>query len=354
LEEYTEYLEKIWASGRLTNNGEHVQLLEKELCEFLGVRYISLFCNGTIALLIAMRALELTGEVITTPYSFIATAHSIKWNGLNPVFVDIDAHDCNLDANKIEGQITKRTSGILPVHVYGNPCKMDEIQKIADQYGLKIIYDAAHAFGIRQNDRSILKKGDLSVLSFHATKIFHTIEGGAIVSHSTEMKRKIDDLKNFGFRDEVTIKDLGINGKMNEFQAVMGLLQLKYFDRIRHQRRLISDFYRENLRMVSGISLTPESPDIEYNYNYFPIFIDEGIYGKSRESVYDELRQQDIFCRRYFYPLITEFLEYKDFTGDSALDLGIAYQKSHQVLCLPLHTDISNSTMNKIISILKR
>ena len=352
LDEYVEYLKKIWESKQLTNNGVFHQQFETELANYLGVKYVSLFNNATTALLVGIKALDLSGEVITTPYSFVATAHAIKWNGLDPVFVDIELDYCNLDSNKIEDAITEKTTALLPVHVYGNPCDTDRIKTIAEKYNLKVIYDAAHAFGVKKDGNSILNEGDLSILSFHATKVFNTFEGGAIVSHSAEMKKKIDDLKNFGFQDQVTVEGIGINGKMNEMQASMGLLQLKYFDQVIEKRKRITEIYRKGFKNVKGIRYLADLEDVKYNYAYFPIFINENEYGKSRDDVYNALKKHNIYGRIYFYPLISRFSAYKDLFSSKSANLSMAEKISEDVICLPIYPDLSTDQVNYIISVI--
>lgn len=353
LDEYVKYLEKIWTSKQLTNNGPFHKQLEQELCEYLDVKYISLFCNGTIALLLAIKALELKGEIITTPYSFVATSHSIKWNGLTPVFVDIDVSTCNMDPDRIEKAITSKTTAILPVHVYGNPCETENINQIAKKHNLKVIYDAAHAFGVAKNGKSILNEGDLSILSFHATKVFNTFEGGAIVSHSAEMKKKIDDLKNFGFQDQITVEGIGINGKMNEVQTAMGLLQLKYINSAIDKRKKIIEIYRNALEEVDGIQFFNDIEGVKHNYAYFPVFINELEYGKSRDEVYEELKKHNIYGRRYFYPLINQFSAYKSLPSTESENLIVAEKMSNEVICLPVYPDLDHADVEKIIEILK-
>ena len=349
LKEYTQYLEEIWQSQYITNSGPFHAQLESELCKYLGVKHISLFCNGTIALLVAIKALELKGEVITTPFSFVATAQSIKWNGLDPVFVDIEPEHCNLDPNKIEQAITKKTSAILPVHVYGHPCDTQAIKKIADKYNLRVMYDSAHAFSVKKDNKSILNQGDLSVLSFHATKVFNTFEGGAIISNNQEMKKRIDDLKNFAFQDETTVDGLGINGKMNEAQAAFGLIQLKYIEKNINKREKVSDLYKEKLSDVPGIRFIQKLKNIKYNYSYMPIFIDEKAYGISRDELYDKLKNNDIFSRRYFYPLITDFPLYEK---SKSFDLKNAKLVANQILCLPIYPDLTIDDQNKICKVI--
>jgi len=348
LEKFYPYLEKIWESKHITNNGPFHKQLEKELCKYLGVKYISLISNGTVALLVAIKALELKGEIITTPYSFVATAHAIKWNGLEPVFIDIDPDTCNLNPDLIEDAITEKTTAILPVHVYGNPCETEKIQKIADKHNLKVIYDAAHAFGVKKNGKSILNDGDLSTLSFHATKVFNTFEGGAIVSHTPEMKKKINDLINFGFQNETTVKGLGINGKMNEVQSAMGLLQLKYIGQAIEKRKQITEQYRKRLNKIKGLFFLDGLENTNHNYAYFPIFINEDQYGISRDELYNKLKLFNIHCRRYFYPLISQYDEYKDINQNYENGMKI----SHGVLCLPIYPNLSNGDFERIIKIL--
>ena len=352
LEEFVPYLQKIWNNKWLTNNGEMHQELERRLAEYLGVKYISLFSNGTLALISSLQALNITGEVITTPYSFVATTHSIFWNKCTPVFVDVEPKYHNIDPTKIEAVITEKTTAIMPVHVYGNPADTDAIQKIADKYGLKVTYDAAHAFGVKKNGSSILNAGDLSVLSFHATKIYSTVEGGAVICHSQEMKHHIDNLKNFGFRGETVVEEPGINAKMNEVQAAYGLLSLKYIDEAIAKRKRIVEQYRNALRNVSGISLLPEQNGVDYNYAYFPIFVDEAKYGMSRDALYDRLKSNDILGRRYFYPLISTFEPYKELP--SAQNLPVAQKAAEQVICLPLYPDLESLDLERIIDLIKR
>jgi dTDP-4-amino-4,6-dideoxygalactose transaminase len=353
LKEYTALLEKIWANKQVTNNGPFHQKLEQELCDYLGVKYISLFCNGTIALLIAMKALRISDEVITTPFSFVATAHSIKWNGSRPVFSDISAKSCNLDPNLIERMITDKTTCILPVHVYGNPCNFAKIHEVAKKYDLKVIYDAAHAFGVEEKGKSILNKGDLSVLSFHGTKVFNTFEGGAIVSKSKNMKRRIDNLKNFSISDELSVTGLGINGKMNELQAAMGLIQLKHYKQIMNKRMMLDKLYRDELKNINGIHVLEIAKDIQHNYSYFPIFINEKKYGKSRDRMYNEFVQNNIHVRRYFFPLISQFSEYKSLPSAKKSNLPNADRMSREVLCLPIYPDLSLNDIERVINILR-
>lgn len=347
LEEVIPYLEQIWASHQLTNGGSfHVQL-EQALCEYLGVKHLSLFANGTLALVTALQALRITGEVITTPYSFVATAHSLLWNGIKPVFVDVDPITLNLDPEKIEAAITPQTTAILPVHVYGRPCDTTRIQQIADIYGLKVIYDAAHAFAVEDAGGSILRHGDLSILSFHATKVFTTFEGGAIISPDEKTKKRIDYLKNFGFADEVTVVAPGINGKMNEFQAAVGLAQLKHIDHALEARRAIDARYREQLQGITGITCLPSPDSKRHNYSYFPILIDSE-YRMSRDDLYLKLREEGIYARRYFYPLISEFPMYRGIPSAQSENLSVARCASAQVLCLSIYPDLHMEFVDRI------
>lgn len=353
LDEFYEELKKIWESGWITNNGNYHQQFEKKLASFLGIPYISLFANGTLALITALQSLRITGEVITTPYSFVATSHALHWNNIKPVFVDIEEKTLNLNPEKIEAAITPQTTAILPVHVYGIPCNMEAIQKIADTYGLKVIYDAAHAFGVRENNVSILDKGDLSILSFHATKVFNTIEGGAIVCKDETMKQRIDYLKNFGFADEVTVVAPGINAKMNEVQAAYGLLQLKYFNQHIAERRKIAELYTQEISDVPGIKVGFIPDGLSYNYAYFSIFVDEDIYGFTRDELYSRLKQKKIYARRYFYPLISQFPTYKGLPSAREDNLPVAVRKAEQVLCLPIFPGLSNEEIKGVCTIIR-
>ena len=353
LEEFTELLKDIWDRKWLTNNGVYHQQFEKELAEYLGVPYISLFSNGTLALISALQVLNITGEVITTPYSFVATTHALWWNNIKPVFVDVESQYCNLDPEKIEAAITPNTTAILPVHVYGNPCKNDAIQEIADRYGLKVIYDAAHAFGVKQRGESILNFGDLSILSFHATKVFNTIEGGAIICHDEKTKKRIDYLKNFGFAGETEVIAPGINAKMNEIQAAYGLLQLKGIDAVISKRNEIFSYYKDQLKSIKGVELLPIDADVEQNYGYFPVFIDEAIYGKSRDELYEELKENNIYGRRYFYPLISQFPTYRGLSSSKPENLPVAERIAEKVICLPIYPDLESKEVELIIKVLK-
>lgn len=351
LDEFMPYIQQIWQSRILTNNGTFHQQLEAQLCEHLEVPYISLFSNGSLALITALKALEIKGEVITTPYSFVATAHSILWNGLVPVFVDIDPITLNLDPEKIEAAITPRTEAILPVHVYGNPCKVELIDEIAKKHNLKVIYDAAHAFGVRlPSGDSILKYGDLSVLSFHATKVFNTFEGGAIISKDIETKKYIDQLKNFGFVNEISVETTGINGKMNEFSSALGLAQLRRITEQIQLREKIDRRYKEGLIDVAGIRCHSQNIGGLNNYSYFPVFIDVP-YRLTRDELYENLYKNGIYTRRYFYPLITDFPMYSNATIKGGLPVA-SYASAH-VLCLPIYSHLDTKSVDQIIQIIK-
>lgn len=352
LEEFIPYLEDIWERKWLTNNGHYHRELEKALADYLGVQYISLFTNGTIPIITALQALRVTGEVITTPYSFVATTHSLWWNGIKPVFVDIDPKTCNLDPGKIEAAITPRTTAIMPVHVYGNPCDTEKIQEIADKYGLRVIYDAAHAFGVTVNGESILKWGDMSTLSFHATKTYNTFEGGALVCHDATTKQRIDYLKNFGFAGETTVVAPGINGKMDEVRAAFGLLGLKHVDKAIEKRKQVATHYRESLKGIPGISFMEDIPGVRHNYSYFPIFVDEKEYGMSRDSLYEKMKENDIYGRRYFYPLISQFATYRGLDSASKKNLPVSHEIADSVICLPMHHTLSEENIQKIVNII--
>ena len=351
LEEFIPYLQKIWENKILTNNGPFHHQFEKELADYLGVRYLSLFANGTLALVTALQALRITGEVITTPFSFVATTHALWWNNIKPVFVDIEPDTFNIDPEKIEAAITPRTTAILPVHVYGNPCSVERIQGIADRYGLKIIYDAAHSFGVKKGEISLANFGDLSVLSFHATKVFNTFEGGAIICHDEKIKKHIDNLKNFGITDEITVVSPGINAKMNEFQAALGLLQLKYVDEAINRRKQVTEIYRKAFKEVRGIKYQPDLPEVTHNYAYFPILIDSVKFGKTRDQVYYELKKHNIFSRRYFYPLISQFPTYTGLESAQIGKMPVAERITTEVLCLPIYPDLQISTVLNICKI---
>ncbi len=351
LEEFIPYLEKIWENKWLTNNGPFHQQLEHALCEYLGVKHVALFANGTLALVTALQTLRVTGEVITTPYSFVATAHSLLWNGINPVFVDIDPTTFNIDPDKIEAAITPHTTAILPVHCYGYPCDVDRIQKIADNYGLKVIYDAAHAFGVQNQAGSVLQYGDLSILSFHATKVFNTFEGGAIVCPDAMTKQRIDYLKNFGIADETTVIAPGINGKMNEIQAAMGMLQLRHVDEVITRRQEIDHLYRQGLEGVEGLSIPVMPTTLRHNFSYFPILI-EPSHPLSRDALYEKLKSRGIFLRRYFYPLITDFPMYRGLSSANLENLIQATKVARKVLCLPIYPNLQLGQVERIIKLI--
>lgn len=353
LDEFVNSLKDIWESKILTNNGPYHQRFETELADYLGVKYVSLFSNGTLALITAIQALKITGEVITTPFSFVATTHSLWWNNIKPVFADIDPTNFNLDPEKVEAAITPKTTAIMPVHVYGNPCKVDEFEKLASRYGLKIIYDAAHAFGVNINGNSVLNFGDLSVLSFHATKVFNTIEGGAIICNDEKTKQRVDYLKNFGFADELTVIAPGINAKMNEIQAAYGLIQLKHVDDYIEKRKNITNLYREGLKDIEGISFLYDNDNVRHTYAYFPILVNKDKYGITRDELYEKLKKNDIFGRRYFYPLISQFPTYRGLPSARQDNLPVANEIANRVICLPIYSEIEIEVIYKIIKILK-
>jgi dTDP-4-amino-4,6-dideoxygalactose transaminase len=351
LDEFIASLEDIWESKWLTNNGKFHEKFEAALCDHLGINYISLFANGTLALIAALQCLRITGEVITTPFSFVATTHALWWNNIKPVFVDIESEYCNLDPSKIEAAITPQTTAIIPVHVYGNPCDLDKLQDIADIYGLRLIYDAAHCFGVQKNGVSVLNYGDLSIISFHATKTFNTIEGGAIVCHDEKTKKRIDFLKNFGFADEVTVIAPGINAKMNELQAAYGLLQLNHIDSNIKKRNFISQLYRKNLSGIKGLRFLETIPGIKHNDSYFPVFIDED-FPISRDELYSKLKLKGIFTRRYFYPLISNLPAYRTLSSAKPENLAIANEVANKVLCLPIYPDLEQDQVERICNII--
>ena len=349
LDDFNEMLKQIWESKWITNNGSFHKQLEKELAAYLKVPYISLFTNGTLPLITALQALRITGEVITTPYSFVATTHALWWNGIKPVFVDIDPRTGNIDPDKIEAAITPKTTAIMPVHVYGKPCDTQRIQEIADQYGLKVIYDAAHAFGVEVNGESILNAGDLSTLSFHATKVYNTVEGGAMVMHDERMKKRIDYLKNFGFANETTVVGPGINSKMDEIRSAYGLLNLKQVDKAIEARHQVAIKYREALRDIEGITFFDDMPGVRHNYSYFPIFVDEKKYGMSRDELYFKMKEQNVLGRRYFYPLISEFSTYRGLESARPENLPEAHKMANNVICLPMHHTLTDEEVDRII-----
>ena len=351
LEEFIPYLEQLWESKWLTNNGPFHCQLEQALCEYLGVKHISLFTSGTVALITALQTLRITGEVITTPYSFVATAHSLLWNGIKPVFVDIDPVTLNLAPEKIEAAITPQTTAIMPVHCYGHPCDVERIEKMTDNYGLRVIYDAAHAFGVQGRDGSVLNHGDLSVLSFHATKIFNTFEGGAIVCHDAKTKQRIDHLKNFGFVDEVTVVASGINGKMSEINAAFGLLQLKYIDEALQKRREVDALYRRLLAGVKGIRCLTTAAETIANYAYFPVLV-QPEYPLARDALFQKLRDNGIQVRRYFYPLISDFPMYRGMPSAAHSNLPVARRVAEQVICLPIYPELTSEQVESIVALI--
>jgi len=354
LDEFHALLKDIWDSKWITNNGCWHQRLEKALANHLETPNISLFTNGTLPLITALQALKITGEVITTPYSFVATTHSLWWNGLKPVFVDVDPVYGNLDPEKIESAITPMTTAIMPVHVYGNPCDTKRIKDIANTYGLKVIYDAAHAFGVRENGQSVLVEGDFSTLSFHATKVYNTIEGGALVSPNPEIKKRIDYLKNFGFADETRIVAPGINSKMDEIRAAYGLLNLKSVDEAIEKRRIIAEIYRNELRGIAGLRILEDMPGVRHNYGYFPLFISENVYGESRDSLYDRMKAHNVYGRRYFYPLISDFPVYRGLESAKHDNLRNACQLANEVICLPIYADLEHGDVIRVVRIIQR
>lgn len=349
LGEFNALLQEIWDCKWITNNGSFHKRLEAALCSYLKVPYVSLFTNGTLPLLTALQALRVTGEVITTPYSFVATTHSIWWNGCKPVFVDIDLNTGNIDPDKIEAAITPRTSAIMPVHVYGKPCDTKRIQEIAEKYGLKVIYDAAHAFGVEVDGESVLNAGDLSTLSFHATKVFNTVEGGAMIMHDAETKKRIDYLKNFGFAGETEVVGPGINSKMDELRSAYGLLNLKQVDQAIELRHRVAIRYREALRGVEGISFFDDMPGVRHNYSYFPIFVDAEKYGMTRDELYFKMREKDVFGRRYFYPLISDFSTYSGLESARPENLPNARKMADEVICLPMHHALSEEDLERVL-----
>lgn len=354
LEELNVYLQDIWQRKWVTNNGYYHKELEKALCEYLDVPYISLFTNGTLPLITALQALRITGEVITTPYSFVATTHSLWWNGITPVFVDIEPDTCNIDPDKIEAAITSRTTAIMPVHVYGNPCHVKRIQEIADKYGLKVIYDAAHAFGVKVDGESILNAGDMSVLSFHATKVYNTVEGGALVVRDEQSKRNIDYLKDFGFAGETEVVAPGINGKMDEIRSVYGLLNLKQVDAAIEARHRVAVCYREALRNVEGITFMNDTPNVQHNYSYFPIFVDAEKYGMTRDELYFKMKAHNVLGRRYFYPLISSFCTYRELKSARQENLPVATKVAEQIICLPIHHALDKEDWGRVLRIIEK
>ena len=353
LDELQGLLREIWESKWVTNNGRFHKQLEIALCEYLKVPYISLFTNGTLPLLCALQALRITGEVITTPYSFVATTHALWWNNIRPVFVDIDPETCNISPDKIEEAITPRTTAIMPVHVYGKPCDTGRIQEIADKYGLKVVYDAAHAFCVEVGGESVLRAGDLSTLSFHATKVYNTLEGGAIVCHDEKMKRRIDHLRNFGFASETEVLAPGINGKVDEVRSAYGLLNLRQVDKAISARRHVAERYREALRGVPGIAFMDDMPGVRHNYSYFPIFVDKGQYGMTRDELYFKMKERGILGRRYFYPLISDFSTYRGLPSAAPANLPVSRKVADTVICLPIYPDLTDGDVDRVIKEIK-
>lgn len=367
LDEFQELLKQIWDSKWITNMGQFHKELEKALAEYLHVPYVCLFTNGTLPLMTALQALRITGEVITTPYSFVATTHSIWWNGCKPVFVDIDPATGNMDPDKIEAAITPQTTAIMPVHCYGKPCDTKRIQEIADKYGLKLIYDAAHAFGLEvpaeeyglpaydeKGLAGIMNAGDMSTLSFHATKVYNTIEGGALIVKDEKTKKRIDNLKNFGITDEVTVVAPGINGKMDEMRSAYGLLNLKQVDQAIANRQKVATIYREALRPIDGITFFDDMPGVRHNYSYFPIFVDAEKFGMTRDELYYKMKEANVLARRYFYPLISDFTTYKGLKSAGHENIPKAFAMAESVLCLPMHHELSDEDLARILSFLKK
>jgi dTDP-4-amino-4,6-dideoxygalactose transaminase len=353
IDEFAEYLKKIWDNKILTNNGPFHNEFEAALADYLGVKYVSVFANGTLALMIALQVLKIEGEVITTPFSFVATTHALWWNKIDPVFADVDPNYYNLDPDKVELAITPKTTAIIPVHVYGNPCDVKRFDEISQKYGLKIIYDAAHAFGVKLNGIPLVQYGDLSVLSFHATKVFNTIEGGAIICHDEKTKKRIDYLKNFGIVDEVTVIEPGINAKMNELQAAFGLLQLKSIDENIKKRKIVAEYYHKLLEGIPGINTLKILEGINHSYNYFPVIINPDEYGKTRDQLYLELKNYNVYGRRYFYPLISQFPWYNKFPSSDKENLKIAHEIAENILCLPLYPSIDFKTVEAICEMIR-
>ena len=350
LDEFHEMLKEIWDSKWITNNGSFHKRLEKALAEYLKVPYISLFTNGTLPLLTALQALRITGEVITTPYSFVATTHSIWWNGCKPVFVDIEESTCGIDPDKIEAAITPKTTAIMPVHCYGKPVNINAIQAIADKYGLKVIYDAAHAFGVEVNGESILNAGDMSTLSFHATKVYNTLEGGALVMHDEQTKKRIDYLKNFGFAGETEVVAPGINSKVDEVRSAYGLLNLKQVDSAIAARQKVAIRYREALKDVPGIRFFDDMPGVRHNYSYFPVFIDAEKFGMTRDELYFKMKEQGVLGRRYFYPLISTFSTYRSLPSAASDNLPVATKIANEVICLPMHHALTDEDIERVLT----
>lgn len=353
IDEFTSMLRQVWDSKWITNNGRFHQELESALSKYLKVPYVSLFTNGTLPLLTALQALRISGEVITTPYSFVATTHSIWWNGIKPVFVDIDPENCGINPDCIEAAITPKTSAIMPVHCYGKPCDIESIQQIADKYGLKVIYDAAHAFGVEINGKSVLEYGDISTLSFHATKVYSTIEGGAMVVHDKATKQRIDYLKNFGFESETEVIAPGINSKLDEVRSVYGLLNLLQVDAAIESRHQVAIKYRKGLSDIPGIRYFEDMPGVRHNYSYFPIFVNEKEYGISRDELYFKMQENNILGRRYFYPLISTFSTYRGLPSARPENLPQATRVAKEVICLPMHHELTEEDVERVIKVVR-
>jgi len=354
IDEFIDSLKLIWQNKILTNNGPFHKQFEQELADYLGVKYLSVFSNGTLALITALQALHITGEVITSPFSFVATTHSLWWNHIKPVFADIEPEYFNLDPDKVEAAITPQTTAIMPIHVYGNPCNVERFEQIADTYGLKLIYDAAHSFGVKVKEHSILNYGDLSILSFHATKVFNTIEGGAIICPDEKTKKRIDYLKNFGFAGEITVIAPGINAKMNELQAAYGLIQLKYVDSYIEKRKKIAETYRDRLSGIAGISFLVDMKNVSHAYSYFPILVNKEEYGRTRDELYEELKLRNIFGRRYFYPLISQFPTYRGLSSAIPENLPVATIVADKVICLPIYPNLEVNAIEKVCNVIKK
>jgi dTDP-4-amino-4,6-dideoxygalactose transaminase len=352
LDEFHVLLKEIWDGKWITNGGQFHEQLEEALCKYLGVKYLSLFTNGTLPLITALQAMHITGEVITTPYSFVATTHALWWNGIKPVFVDIDPSNCGIDPKKIESAISPRTTAIMPVHCYGKPCDTVRIQAIADKYGLKVIYDAAHCFGVEVDGESILKHGDMSTMSFHATKVYNTAEGGALIVKDAETKKRVDYLKNFGFAGETEVVAPGINSKMDEIRAAYGLLNLKQVDEAIEKRHQVAIRYREALRNVNGVRFFDDMPGVRHNYSYFPIFINAEEYGMTRDELYFKMKEQGVSGRRYFYPLISTFSTYCGLPSAAPENLPNATRIANEVICLPMHHGLSEEDIDRVLEIL--
>lgn len=353
LDDFIPYLRKIWDNKWLTNNGEFHQRFEAALAEYLGVKYVSLFTNGMIALQVGMQALRITGEVITTPFTFVATTHAIHWNNCKPVFCDIEPETFTMDPRKVEALITPQTTALMPVHVYGNPCRHEELKKIADTYGLKLFYDAAHVFGVRKDGASVCDWGDLSMLSFHATKVFNTFEGGALITNDPQLKARIDFLKNFGFADEITVVAPGTNGKMDEFRSAFGLLQLERLDGEIAKRKAAAERYRAALADVPGLRVLHDLPGVRHNYSYFPVIVDPRAFGLSRDQLYDKLKANQIMSRRYFYPLCSDFPAYRGLPSAAPGCLPVARSCADNVLCLPLFSGLAEEDQQRVIGLIR-